>query len=53
MIMRTVPSGNAVPQGTARQFWAKRVVRPLEALAGGLQELESRAGGYCAAALDD
>lgn len=28
MIMRTVPSGNAVPQGIARQFWAKRVVPP-------------------------
>jgi len=29
MIMRAVPSGNAVPQGIARQFWAKRVVAPL------------------------
>lgn len=28
MIMRTVPSGNAAPQGIARQFWAKRVAPP-------------------------
>lgn len=27
--MRTVPSGNAVPKGIARQFWAKRVVPAL------------------------
>lgn len=26
MIVRTVPSGNAVPQGIARQFWTTAVV---------------------------
>jgi uncharacterized protein YjiS (DUF1127 family) len=26
MIMRTAPSGNAVPQGIARQFWTRAVV---------------------------
>ena len=28
MILRTDPSGNAMPQSIARQFWAKQVVPP-------------------------